>query len=106
LIYDGHGDNPYPAFLAHADRFIVTADSVNMISEAAATGKPILIFRPEGNSKKFDRFHANMMLYGATKTLKHETLFEDYDYDPLDAARLIADEIEKRLGARRQYLRL
>src|SRR6516164_3479740 len=38
VIWDGAGENPYFAFLALADAFLVTADSVSMISEAAATG--------------------------------------------------------------------
>jgi hypothetical protein len=37
-------DNPYLAYLALADRFIVTGDSASMLAEACATGKPISIF--------------------------------------------------------------
>ena len=37
-------DNPYPAFLALADRFLVTADSASMPAEAAATGRPVSLF--------------------------------------------------------------
>src|SRR5439155_16017696 len=37
-IWDGSGDNPYYAYLAIADALLVTADSVSMVSEAAATG--------------------------------------------------------------------
>lgn len=37
-------DNPYPGFLALADRFIVTGDSASMLSEACGTGKPVLIY--------------------------------------------------------------
>ena len=40
-IWDGTGDNPYYAYLAIADALLVTADSVSMVSEAAATGKPV-----------------------------------------------------------------
>lgn len=36
--------NPYQAALALADRFIVTSDSVSMISEALSTGKPVSLF--------------------------------------------------------------
>ena len=32
--------NPYLGFLAGADYLLVSADSVNMLSEARATGKP------------------------------------------------------------------
>ena len=37
-------DNPYLAYLALADRFIVTGDSASMLAEACATGKPVSIF--------------------------------------------------------------
>ncbi len=37
-------ENPYFAYLALAQRIIVTADSISMMSEAAATGKPVLLF--------------------------------------------------------------
>ena len=40
----GNGDNPFFAYLALASRIIVTADSISMISEACATGKPVLLF--------------------------------------------------------------
>ncbi len=48
IVWSGAGDNPYPSFLAAADAFLVTADSVNMTGEAAATGRPIHVFRPSG----------------------------------------------------------
>jgi mitochondrial fission protein ELM1 len=48
-------DNPYAGILALADALLVTADSVAMLSEACATGKPVAMFdnggmrgRPEG----------------------------------------------------------
>jgi len=37
-------DNPYLAYLALADRFIVTGDSASMLAEACATGRPVTIF--------------------------------------------------------------
>lgn len=36
--------NPYYGILALADALVVTGDSVAMLSEAAATGKPVLVF--------------------------------------------------------------
>ena len=36
--------NPYFGILASADRLIVTADSIAMLSEACATGKPVQMF--------------------------------------------------------------
>jgi mitochondrial fission protein ELM1 len=43
-IWDGGGDNPYFGILALADRLVVTGDSVSMVSEAIATGRPVEIF--------------------------------------------------------------
>jgi mitochondrial fission protein ELM1 len=37
-------DNPYPAYLALADRFIVTADSASQLAEACASGRPLDLF--------------------------------------------------------------
>lgn len=97
ILYTGEGENPYPDFLAHADAFIVTADSVNMAGEAAATGKPVYIFHPEGGSPKFDRFHARLRNGGITRPLYDARApLETWHYQPLDAARTIADEIERR----------
>ena len=38
------GDNPYHALLALADAFVVTGESMSMLGEAAATGRPLFIF--------------------------------------------------------------
>ncbi|MCW5752472.1 MAG: mitochondrial fission ELM1 family protein [Alphaproteobacteria bacterium] len=35
------GENPYHAFLALADRLIVTSESISMLTEAVLTGKPL-----------------------------------------------------------------
>lgn len=51
------GENSYPGMLAWADRFVVSADSVNMISEACATGKPVHAFAPKPVAGKLARFH-------------------------------------------------
>jgi len=40
----GAAENPYRAFLALADRFIVTGDSASMLAEACATGRPVSIY--------------------------------------------------------------
>ncbi|AFC84967.1 putative nucleoside-diphosphate-sugar epimerase [Frateuria aurantia DSM 6220] len=40
------GANPYQGVLAWADRLVVTPDSVNMLSEACATGRPVHALLP------------------------------------------------------------
>jgi hypothetical protein len=37
-------ENPYLAFLASADAFVVTADSASMVAEAASTARPVYLF--------------------------------------------------------------
>ncbi|HVP31693.1 MAG TPA: ELM1/GtrOC1 family putative glycosyltransferase [Myxococcota bacterium] len=39
-------ENPYWGYVALADAFVVTGDSVSMLTEACATGKPVHIFDP------------------------------------------------------------
>ena len=38
------GENPYPAFLALADIFVVTGDSESMLAEATSRGRPVYIY--------------------------------------------------------------
>jgi mitochondrial fission protein ELM1 len=40
----GQKENPYLAFLAQADILVVSGESESMLAEAAATGKPLLIY--------------------------------------------------------------
>ena len=42
-VWDGSGDNPYHAIRAAAAAFCVTADSVNMVSEACSSGKAVYL---------------------------------------------------------------
>ncbi|HSG89340.1 MAG TPA: ELM1/GtrOC1 family putative glycosyltransferase [Pseudomonadales bacterium] len=46
--WDDRGENPYFGILAWADALLVTGDSIAMVSEAVATGKPVRIFDPGG----------------------------------------------------------
>ena len=54
------GENPYQGYLAAADRIAVTPDSVNMLSEACATGKPVYTFAPRPIRGKLAAFHAEL----------------------------------------------
>ncbi len=81
-IWDGAGDNPYYAYLATADALLVTADSVSMVSEAAATGKPVHILGLDGGDAKFARFHETMRKAGITRPFTGE--IERWSYKPPD----------------------
>ena len=86
VIWDGSGDNPYFAYLALADAVLVTADSVSMISEAAATGKPVHILDLDGGNSKFARFHEAMQAAGITRPFSGS--IESWSYSiPDDTAR-------------------
>ena len=98
-IWDGRGENPYYAYLAVADALIVTCDSVSMVSEAAATGKPVHIIDLPGGDAKFARFHAAMRAAGITRPFAGE--IEDWRYRPPDdtarAGAAIRDLVSARL---------
>ena len=81
-VWDMTGDNPYYAYLAGADAFLVTADSVSMISEAAMTGKPVHIIALDGGDAKFARFHRAMQEAGITRPFTGRV--ESWRYRPLD----------------------
>src|SRR2546423_8199706 len=81
-IWDGSGANPYYAYLAIADALLVTADSVSMVSEAAATGKPVHILELAGGDAKFARFHQAMREAGITRPFAGR--IESWSYAPPD----------------------
>lgn len=71
-------ENPYLAYLALADSFVVTGDSASMLSEACATGKPVFIFalteRPDLRLRLVRWFHG--LAKGASR---RPTLARCYD---------------------------
>ena len=95
-IWDGAGHNPYFGLLGLADHILVTVESTNMVTEAAATGKPVQIIDLPGGSPKFRRFHQDMQEYGATRPFKGK--LETWRYPPLNeterVAKVIRDNLE------------
>lgn len=80
--WDGSGDNPYLGMLAWADAFVVTADSVNMICEAATTGKPIHVFRLSGGRHKAKLFQESLARRGIIRRFNGQ--LAQWSYPPLD----------------------
>jgi mitochondrial fission protein ELM1 len=89
FLWDGSGDNPYFGLLGLADFIIATADSVNMVSEAVATGKPVYVAELSGGSRKFRRFHRLMREKTYTRTFAGE-LTPFYYAPPDDMAEVVA----------------
>jgi mitochondrial fission protein ELM1 len=105
ILWDGSPPNPYADFLAQADAFVVTADSVNMTGECCATGRPVYVFTPSGGKAKFHRFHEALRNLGATRLLP-ETVdrLPAWSYAPIDATGVIAREIERRWLKRASWI--
>ena len=95
-IWDGTGENPYFAYLALADRILVTCDSVSMTSEACATGKPVYVIDLEGASRRIDDFHRRLREAGITRRFTGEV--GDYSYEPPDDTRRAAELIREKMG--------
>jgi mitochondrial fission protein ELM1 len=89
------GANPYPGVLGWADRLVVTPDSVNMLSEACATGRPVHTFVSQSLPEKLERFH---------RELRSAGLLHDIDattapiQTPLRETTAIANEVRRHLG--------
>ena len=94
-MWDGTGENPYAALLACSEAVIVTADSVNMVGEALATGRPVHLVRPKGGSRKIDRFLTELEEIGAICPFFGRPVM--YRYDPMDATPVIAAALARHL---------
>lgn len=100
-VWDRTGDNPYKEFVAAADAFLVTRDSVTMPSEVATTGRPVFIFDlaavPGEKFEEFEWFHADL-----SETLRLTRRFEgrlyDYAYEAPDESRRIAGIIREEMA--------
>jgi hypothetical protein len=99
FFWDGTGENPYTALLALADAIVVTADSFNMVGEAAATGAPILVFEPSGGHMKVTTFLEGLKKRGIIHVF-HGRL-DGERYPPVDATPIIAAAIEEGFARRR-----
>jgi mitochondrial fission protein ELM1 len=97
-IWDGAGENPYFGILGLADHIVVTGDSVNMVSEAASSGKPVHVVHLRGSSPKFTRFHEALQAAGIARPFTGA--LETWSYTPLDETRRVAAEIRRHLLAR------
>lgn len=98
VFYEGEGVNPYFALLGTADHIFVTADSVNMATEAAATGKPVHILAVDGTAGKLERFHKSLMRRGCARPFVGK--LEAWSYPPLLETDRVAGAVLTAYGAR------
>ena len=96
-IYDFTAENPYLGLLACADTIIVTNDSVNMMSEAHATGKPVYILPLPGHSNtKPARFAESLIADGIARTLSNS--LETWTYPLSGEMDLLAKKVASHLA--------
>ncbi|KAE9445713.1 hypothetical protein C3L33_22389, partial [Rhododendron williamsianum] len=69
--------NPHMGHLAWAAAFVITADSVSMLSEACSTGKPVYVIGAERCTWKLADFHKSLQERGAVRPFTGE---EDVSY--------------------------
>jgi len=76
-------ENPFFGILAHADELVVTSDSIAMLSEAAATGRLVHIFRirpagsPGADETIKSRAYALLMKYGPERLSRDLARFHE-----------------------------
>lgn len=93
------GKNPYQTILNNADFFVITGDSVSMISEACSTGKPVYIFDEEKiSSQKHRKFHQELYQKNYARRLVDTALtLENFLPNRLEETKRIASIVRKNL---------
>jgi uncharacterized protein len=96
LVWSGDDDgaNPYPGVLGWADRLVVTPDSVNMLSEACATGCPVHTLVIGSLPRKLAQFHAALRDAGLLHDLDAHTVLRQ---KPLRETMAIAAQLRLKL---------
>lgn len=106
-FWDGTGDNPYLDILAAADGFCITADSVNMLSEASASGRGIYLLplpprrsiRARRAARKFTAFHTALEQRGNLRPFTDT--YEFFTAPPLSEAETAAAAIWEKFAHQR-----
>ncbi|XP_024190858.1 mitochondrial fission protein ELM1 isoform X3 [Rosa chinensis] len=100
-IWDGEGCNPHMGHLALADAFMITADSVSMLSEACSTGKPVYVIGAEHCTWKFTDFQNRLEERGVVRPFTgKEDMSKCWTYVPLNDTAEAASQVIKALAER------
>ncbi|HEY1069675.1 mitochondrial fission ELM1 family protein [Thermomonas sp.] len=92
----GDGANPYAGLLACADRLVCTPDSVNMLSEAAATRAPLFAWAPERLQGRPRQFLDALLASGRARPL--DEALAAFPVTPLRETARVAEAVRERLG--------
>ncbi|XP_021887492.1 mitochondrial fission protein ELM1 [Carica papaya] len=105
-IWDGQEPNPHMGHLAWADAFVITADSVRLISEACSTGKPVYVLGAERCKWKLMDFHKSLRERGMVRPFTgSEDISESWSYPPLNDTAEAASRVHEALANRGWRLR-
>lgn len=105
-MWDGEEPNPHMGHLAWADAFVVTADSISMLSEACSTGKPVYVIGAERCKWKFLDFHNTLRDRGLVRPFTgSEDISVSWSYPPLNDTAEAASRINQAVAERGWILR-
>lgn len=90
------GENPYAGVMAWADTFVLTPDSVNMVSEACTTAAPVFVAEPDLATGRIRHFLDALVASGRIRA--QDTSLTPFPATPLAETRRIARELAGRLG--------
>ncbi|GMG98433.1 hypothetical protein Nepgr_000273 [Nepenthes gracilis] len=100
-IWDGQEPNPHMGHLAWADAFVITADSISMLSEACSTGKPVYVIGAERCTWKFLDFHNILKERGLVRPFTGSVdVSQSWSYPPLNDTAEAASRIHQALAER------
>lgn len=100
-IWNGEEPNPHMGHLAWADAFVITADSVSMLSEACSTGKPVYIMGADRCKWKLSDFHNSLRDRGMVRPFTgSEDMSEIWSYPPLNDSAEAASKVHDALAVR------
>lgn len=103
-IWDEQGPNPYLGILALSERLIVTAESISMISEALATGRPVHVLPLEGHGRRHDRFLREIVDKRMVSLIEGDDLDWSFPgHAPIHSATEPAARIRAMLSLDREY---
>ncbi len=90
------GANPYSGALAHADRIVCSPDSVNMVSEACATGAPVYVAEPGRATGRVRAYLDELLRRGRIRA--QTSALEAFQAEPLRETARVAAAVRERLG--------
>lgn len=98
FIWNGQGVNPYFEALALADYIVVTGDSVSMVTEATATGRPVFVehLTERRAARRFRRFHEMFEEAGLTRRFNGK--LAEWTYEPPNDTPCVARLIRERMA--------